>query len=133
MGASFEEQFVVAGERLDHISPVREKEVLKDKEFFVSAKVCGPFTGCIEKGIPLASGLGGSAASAVAAVVAGNALLARPFEKLALLRFAMAGEVVASGSVRRQWPGVVRWPGPDRRHREPARQAGAGAGGIHCI
>jgi len=53
----------------------------------------------IEKGIPLASGLGGSAASAVAAVVAGNALLARPFEKLALLRFAMAGEVVASGSV----------------------------------
>ncbi|MEN9526933.1 MAG: Homoserine kinase, partial [Pseudomonadota bacterium] len=35
----------------------------------------------IEKGIPLGSGLGGSAASAVAAVVAANALLDQPFEK----------------------------------------------------
>jgi len=43
----------------------------------------------IEKGIPLGSGLGGSAASAVAAVVAANALLARPFDKLSLLKFAM--------------------------------------------
>jgi homoserine kinase len=51
----------------------------------------------IEKGIPLGSGLGGSAASAVAAVVAGNALLATPFPQLALLKFAMAGEAVASG------------------------------------
>lgn len=56
------------------------------------------FEAHIEKGIPLASGLGGSAASAVAAVVAGNALLARPFEKPALLGFAMAGEALASGS-----------------------------------
>ena len=32
----------------------------------------------IEKGIPLGSGLGGSAASAVAAVVAANALLPKP-------------------------------------------------------
>jgi homoserine kinase len=53
----------------------------------------------IEKGIPLGSGLGGSAASAVAAVVAGNALLERPLSKLELLRFAMQGEAVASGSV----------------------------------
>jgi len=51
----------------------------------------------IEKGIPLGSGLGGSAASAVAAVVAGNALLPQPFPKLELLKFAMAGEAVASG------------------------------------
>jgi homoserine kinase len=51
----------------------------------------------IEKGIPLGSGLGGSAASAVAAVVAGNALLPRPHPKLELLKFAMAGEAVASG------------------------------------
>src|SRR5215813_9774479 len=35
----------------------------------------------IEKGIPLGSGLGGSAASAVAAVVAANALLAAPLQK----------------------------------------------------
>ncbi len=52
----------------------------------------------IDKGIPLASGLGGSAASAVAAVVAANALLAEPLPPLRLLRYAMAGEIVASGS-----------------------------------
>jgi homoserine kinase len=51
----------------------------------------------IDKGIPLSSGLGGSAASAVAAVVAANALLPRPLPKLDLLRFAMQGEAVASG------------------------------------
>jgi homoserine kinase len=53
----------------------------------------------IEKGIPLGSGLGGSAASAVAAVVAANALLAQPLPKLELLKFAMQGEAVASGSL----------------------------------
>jgi homoserine kinase len=53
----------------------------------------------IEKGIPLGSGLGGSAASAVAAVVAANALLATPLDNLALLKHAMRGEEVASGSV----------------------------------
>jgi homoserine kinase len=53
----------------------------------------------IEKGIPLGSGLGGSAASAVAAVVATNALLPRALDKLELLKFAMKGEAVASGSV----------------------------------
>lgn len=52
----------------------------------------------IEKGIPLGSGLGGSAASAVAAVVAANALLPQPLDKLALLKHAMKGEEVASGS-----------------------------------
>jgi homoserine kinase len=53
----------------------------------------------IEKGIPLGSGLGGSAASAVGAVVAANALLAQPCTKLELLKFAMQGEAVASGSL----------------------------------
>ncbi len=53
----------------------------------------------IEKGIPLASGMGGSAASAVAAVVAANALLKAPVPRLQLLKFAMEGEIVASGSV----------------------------------
>ncbi|MBS0375000.1 MAG: homoserine kinase [Proteobacteria bacterium] len=57
------------------------------------------FEMAIEKGIPLGSGLGGSAASAVAAVVAGNALLPRPYSTLELLKFAMQGEAVASGSV----------------------------------
>ena len=53
----------------------------------------------IEKGIPLGSGLGGSAASAVAAVVAANALLPKSLDKLELLKFAMKGEQVSSGSV----------------------------------
>ncbi len=53
----------------------------------------------IEKGIPLGSGLGGSAASAVAAVVAVNGLLETPCSRLELLRFAMQGEAVASGSL----------------------------------
>jgi homoserine kinase len=53
----------------------------------------------IDKGIPLGSGLGGSAASAVGAVVAANALLSTPCSKLELLQFAMQGEAVASGSL----------------------------------
>lgn len=52
----------------------------------------------IDKGIPLASGLGGSAASAVAAVVAANALLPVPMTRIELLQMAMEGEAVASGS-----------------------------------
>jgi homoserine kinase len=52
----------------------------------------------IEKGIPLGSGMGGSAASAVAAVVAANALLHAPAPQLQLLKFAMEGEIVASGA-----------------------------------
>jgi homoserine kinase len=53
----------------------------------------------LDKGIPLASGLGGSAASAVAAVVAANALLPAPCSLVELLKFAMQGEKVASGSL----------------------------------
>lgn len=52
----------------------------------------------IDKGIPLGSGLGGSAASAVAAVVAANALLDDPLPAAGLLTHAIAGEAVASGS-----------------------------------
>ncbi|MFO0728963.1 MAG: homoserine kinase [Myxococcota bacterium] len=59
----------------------------------------GGFEVWIQKGIPLGSGLGGSAASAVAAVVAANALLDRPADPLELLRYAMEGEAVASGAV----------------------------------
>ena len=52
----------------------------------------------LRKGIPLGSGLGGSAASAVAAVVAANALLDAPLPPEALYPFALDGEAVASGS-----------------------------------
>ena len=61
--------------------------------------LAGGFELQLEKGIPLASGLGGSAASAVAAVVAANALLPEPCTPLQLLRYAVQGEAVASGSM----------------------------------
>jgi homoserine kinase len=53
----------------------------------------------VVKGIPLGSGLGGSAASAVAAVVAAAALVEQPLDRTRLLKFAMQGEAVASGAV----------------------------------
>jgi homoserine kinase len=53
----------------------------------------------IEKGIPLGSGLGGSAASAVAGIVAATALVGERLDRTELLKFAMQGEAVASGSV----------------------------------
>ncbi len=52
----------------------------------------------IEKGIALGSGMGGSAASATAAVVAANALLEKPLPREALYRYALEGEAAASGS-----------------------------------
>lgn len=53
----------------------------------------------VRKGIALKSGMGSSAASAVAAVVAVNALLDQPLPKERLLPFALAGEQIASGSL----------------------------------
>lgn len=50
----------------------------------------------IVKGVPLAAGMGGSAASAVAGAAAANALLGEPFELEELLPFALEGERVAS-------------------------------------
>ncbi|HSN01492.1 MAG TPA: homoserine kinase [Rudaea sp.] len=51
----------------------------------------------LDKGIAFGSGMGGSAASCVAALVAANALLDAPLPASALYPFALAGEVVASG------------------------------------
>lgn len=52
----------------------------------------------IRKGIPLSSGMGGSAASAVAALTAANALLDEPLPLERLLAYALLGEELASGS-----------------------------------
>ena len=51
----------------------------------------------LDKGIALGSGMGGSAASCVAALVAANALLDAPLTREALYPFALEGEAVASG------------------------------------
>jgi homoserine kinase len=61
------------------------------------AAVGNPFgvTLSIDKGVPLAAGMGGSAASAVAAAAAVNALLDDPFTLPELLPFALEGERVA--------------------------------------
>lgn len=61
-------------------------------------KLMHGFRVSLEKGIPLGSGLGGSAASAVAAIVAANALLETPLSKLEMTAYALIGEKVASGS-----------------------------------
>lgn len=58
---------------------------------------CG-FDVAIHKGIPMGSGMGGSAASAVAAVVAANALLKKPLTDKQKLFYALEGEKVASGA-----------------------------------
>ncbi len=53
----------------------------------------------VYKGVPLQSGMGSSAASAVAAVVAVNALLNKPLAVELLLPYALEGEKYASGGV----------------------------------
>ena len=53
----------------------------------------------VHKGVPLQSGMGSSAASAVAAVVAVNALLDAPLAPEKLLAYALIGEQFASGGL----------------------------------
>jgi homoserine kinase len=55
------------------------------------------FTLNIRKGIPMSSGMGGSAASAVAALVAFNTFLNTPLSKNELAKYALLGEEVACG------------------------------------
>jgi len=53
----------------------------------------------LHKKLPIGSGLGSSAASAVAGVMAINELFKRPLEKRELLPFALEGEKLASGGI----------------------------------
>ncbi len=53
----------------------------------------------LQKGIPLGSGMGGSAASAVGAAVAANELLETPMPIDRVFEYALIGEAVASGAV----------------------------------
>lgn len=67
-------------------------ELLEDLE------VDGGFEVSIEKGIPLAGGLGGSAASAVASVVAAAEAMELALSRAQLLEYALVGEAAATGA-----------------------------------
>lgn len=75
--------------------------ILKFLEYIRTHKQIA-FTGHISleliKNLPLSSGMGSSAASAAAALVAANELLGNPCSKMELVHFAMEGERVACGS-----------------------------------
>jgi len=53
----------------------------------------------LRKGIPLGSGMGGSAASTVGALVAANSLLETPLARESLMPYALLGEEVASAAI----------------------------------
>jgi len=86
----------------------------------------------LDKGIAFGSGMGGSAASAVAALVAANALLDTPLTAEALYPFALDGEAVASGGYHGYNVGAMLLGGivlatHDRLVRVPAPNA------WHCV
>lgn len=66
------------------------------KEMVEKLQIDAGFSIHIKKGIPLSSGLGGSAASAVAAAVACNEFLKTPLTKEELLPYIKCGEAIAS-------------------------------------
>ena len=87
---------------------------------------------CVHKQMPLASGLGSSAASSVAGAMAVNELFGRPLSRRELLPHALEGERAASGAAHADNAA----PEPARRHRahprlrsarrhRPSRAAGA--------
>lgn len=69
------------------------------RALWAAAGASGGVELAVHKGVPLQSGMGSSAASAVAGAVAANALLDAPVPHAALLEFALAGEAIASGGV----------------------------------
>ena len=70
-----------------------------DEVLWDAAGVTGGAALKVHKGVPLQSGMGSSAASAVAAVVAVNALLDEPLDHAELLPYALEGEKYASGGL----------------------------------
>ncbi len=78
--------------------PLRNTASVAALAMLEGESIAGRFHIRVEKGIALGSGMGGSAASAVGAVVALNAFLESPLGPAALLPYALAGEAVASGA-----------------------------------
>jgi homoserine kinase len=86
----------------------------------------------LDKGIALGSGMGGSASSCVAALVAANALLDAPLSREALYPHALAGESLASGgrngdNVAPMLLGGLVLATPERMLRIPVPEA------WHCV
>jgi homoserine kinase len=84
----------------ENVAGVAAQSVLSD---LVARGLCGPAGSRgvrlrVHKQMPLASGLGSSAASSVAGAMAVNELLGRPLSRRELLVHALAGERAASGS-----------------------------------
>ena len=83
----------------------------KNTASLVVEKVCrflnlrNGFSIHIQKGIPLCSGMGGSAASAVAALVALNQFLTNPLSLDELAAYALLGEKAASGDAH--WDNII--------------------------
>ncbi len=80
------------------LDPTRNTATVALQALLDDRGLAGKFSIQLHKGIPLGSGMGGSAASAVAAVVAANALLDRPLAREELLPYAVLGERAASGA-----------------------------------
>ena len=81
------------------LDPARNTATVGLSALLEEQKLDFGFEVSISKGIALGSGLGGSAASAVASLVAANSLLARPLDTEALLPYALLGEQAASGAI----------------------------------
>jgi homoserine kinase len=86
----------------------------------------------LDKGIALGSGMGGSASSCVAALVAANALLDEPLSREALYPHALTGESLASGgrngdNVAPMLLGGLVLSTPERMVRIPVPEA------WHCV
>ena len=78
--------------------PSRNTASVAAQSLLEASGTAGGFRLTIHKGIALGSGMGGSAASAVAGALAANRMLERPRGRAALLAHAVAGEAVASGA-----------------------------------
>lgn len=86
----------------------------------------------LDKGIPFAAGMGGSAASCVAALVAANSLLDKPLPMHALYQSALDGESLASGARNGDNVGPMLYGGlvigtPERVVPIPVPP------GLHCV
>ncbi len=89
----------IVGERVAiPVDPIKNTASVAMQSMLTKYKIKNGFKVQIKKGIPLSSGLGGSAASAVGAVFALNKLLKLKLSDDELICHALDGEVVASGS-----------------------------------